>query len=263
MAGRERRVQGHAGVGDAEGGRPDQPHAVAAADAQQFHAGRAVQARRDHHQGPDPPLPALLGDTGHGSRRRGDDHQVDLFGQRGGRRHARDAVHLGHARVDRVDRAGEVAGGDVLQDGPPDGAGGVETQVEIVRGHLAMHVPHRAEVAGPRGPDLDRRAVGQQSVGTGLDPCAHVALRGSLRCRSVCFRDRSYAGAVSKPVHDAASPPPDPRRPRGCGPAAASSNTVSRHMARQPDRTPSAAAIGTVIAPGRLEAVMYCTCTRD
>ena len=53
-----------------------------------------------------------------------------------------------------------------------------ETQIEIVRGHPGVHVPHRLEVARPRGPDLDRRAVGQQSVGAGLGPCAHVALPG-------------------------------------------------------------------------------------
>ncbi len=343
MTGGERRVQGHAGAGHAEGGGPDQPHAVAAADAPQLRAGRTVQARRDHHQGPGPPPPALPGDTGYGSRRRGNDRQVDLFGQRGRRWHAPDAVQLGRARVDRADRAGEVAADDVLQDGPADrpgaparaddrdrgrgqhvpqarhaggplplgdrvavgaeggvglaggqregevvhtvGQGAVhrqpgvgehlqhervlaerlrgegvdspaagqrdqvlqqqgadaaavhvigdrhgdlsgpgaiaenliaaaadhfpvqhsqqrgvircrlaadpvrlllgrkradaeETQIEIVRGHPGVHVPHRLEVTGPRGPDLDRGAVGQQSVGVGLGPCAHVALPG-------------------------------------------------------------------------------------
>src|ERR1700761_565803 len=41
-----------------------------------------------------------------------------------------------------------------------------------------MHVPHRVEIAGPRGPDLDRGAIGQQSVGGGLSLCAHVILPG-------------------------------------------------------------------------------------
>jgi len=86
MAGRERRVQADAGVGHAEAGRADHPHAVAAADAQQFGAGRAGQSGRDHHQGPDAPPPAILGDTEHGWRRDGNDRQVDLVG---------DAVHQG------------------------------------------------------------------------------------------------------------------------------------------------------------------------
>ena len=51
-----------------------------------------------------------------------------------------------------------------------------EAQVEVVRGHLGVQVPHRVEVLGPGGPDLDRRAVGQQSVGAGLARCAHVGL---------------------------------------------------------------------------------------
>ena len=51
-----------------------------------------------------------------------------------------------------------------------------EAQVEVVRGHLGVQVPHRVEVLGPGGPDLDRRAVGQQSVGAVLAGCAHVGL---------------------------------------------------------------------------------------
>ncbi len=301
----------------------------------------AVEARREHHQRLDPPLPAFLGDTGHRRRRRGDDRQIDAFGQGGRRRQAGHAVQLGHGRVDRVHRAGEVTGHDVVQDGPPDRAGpqagaddrhrgrrqhmpqaghigrplprghrvpvgaqgdvvlagrqregqvvhpvgqgavrlqprvgehsqhervlaqrlrgkgaqaaaagqrdqvlhqqhadaavvhvigdrkgdlgrpgrgivtlvtaaadqlavhqgeqrGVvrrglaaeparlpsgrarahaeETQVQTVRGQLLVHVPHRVEVVGPGGPDLDRGAVGQQGVHTGLGVCAHVAL---------------------------------------------------------------------------------------
>ena len=49
-----------------------------------------------------------------------------------------------------------------------DRARAEETQVEVVRGHLGVHVPHRVEVAGPGGPDLDRGAVVQQGVHTGL-----------------------------------------------------------------------------------------------
>jgi hypothetical protein len=51
-------------------------------------------------------------------------------------------------------------------------------QVEIVRGHLGMHVPDRVEVAGLRGPDLDRGAVGQQRVNAVLRVYAHAALPG-------------------------------------------------------------------------------------
>ena len=48
-----------------------------------------------------------------------------------------------------------------------------KTQVQVVRGHLGVHVPHRVEVVGPRGPDLDRGAVVQQSVNVRLGVCAH------------------------------------------------------------------------------------------
>ena len=40
-----------------------------------------------------------------------------------------------------------------------------------------MHVPHRIEIVRPCGPDLDRGAVGQQSVGTRPGLCVHVAPR--------------------------------------------------------------------------------------
>jgi hypothetical protein len=83
MAGRERRVQADAGVGHAERGRPGHPHAITAADAQQARARRAVQAHRHHGQGLDTPLPAFFGGTSDGGRRRGDDGQVHVLGQRG------------------------------------------------------------------------------------------------------------------------------------------------------------------------------------
>ena len=53
-----------------------------------------------------------------------------------------------------------------------------EAQVQVVRGHLGVHVPHRVEVLGPRGPDLDRGAVAQQSVSAVLRVYAHAALPG-------------------------------------------------------------------------------------
>jgi hypothetical protein len=123
MAGRERRIQAGTGVGHAEAGRSDHSHAVAAADAQQLRAGRAAESRRHHYQRLDPPFPAFFGDTDHGRRRCGDDRQVDVLGQSGRRRDAGNAVQFGHGWVDRVHRAGEAAGHDVAQDGPPDGAG--------------------------------------------------------------------------------------------------------------------------------------------
>ena len=82
MTGRERRVQADAGVGHAEAGRADHPHAVAAADLQQLRTGRAAESGRDHHQRLDAPPPAILGDTQHGWRRDGNDRQVDMLGQR-------------------------------------------------------------------------------------------------------------------------------------------------------------------------------------
>ena len=51
-----------------------------------------------------------------------------------------------------------------------------EPQIQVVRGHLGVHVPHRVEVLGPRGPDLDRGAVGQQSVTAVLRVDAHAVL---------------------------------------------------------------------------------------
>jgi hypothetical protein len=51
-----------------------------------------------------------------------------------------------------------------------------EAQVETVRGQPLVHIPHRVQVVRPGGPDLNRGAVGQQSVNTGPGVCAHVAL---------------------------------------------------------------------------------------
>ena len=51
-----------------------------------------------------------------------------------------------------------------------------KAQVQVVRGHLGVHVPHRVEVVGPHGPDLDRRAVDQQRVSAVLRVHAHAAL---------------------------------------------------------------------------------------
>ena len=39
-----------------------------------------------------------------------------------------------------------------------------KTQVQVVAGHLLVHVPHRIEITGPRRPDLHRGPIGQQSV---------------------------------------------------------------------------------------------------
>ena len=51
-----------------------------------------------------------------------------------------------------------------------------ETQVEVIRRHPGVHVPHRSEIVGPRGPNLDRGAVGQQRVSAALPVYAHTAL---------------------------------------------------------------------------------------
>ena len=107
MAGRERRIQANAGGGNPEGGRADQPHAVAAADTQQFRSVRPANAGGDHDQGLDPPPPAFLGDPQQGSRGHGDNRQVNVLGQRGDRRHAADALQVAPARIDCMDRAGE------------------------------------------------------------------------------------------------------------------------------------------------------------
>ena len=184
MAGRERRVQAGTGAGHAEAGRPDHPHAVVAADAQQLRAGRAVETRREHHQRLDPALPAFLGDTGHGRGRRGDDRQVDTLRQSGRRRQAGNAVQFGRGRVDRVDRAGEAAGHDAAQDGPPDRAvppAGADDRDRGRRqyvpqaGHVGRPLPlgHRVTV----GAEGDVLLAGRQREGEVVHPVGQGAVR--------------------------------------------------------------------------------------
>jgi hypothetical protein len=55
-----------------------------------------------------------------------------------------------------------------------------KAQVKVVRGHPGVQLPHRGEVLRPRGPDLDRGAVGQQSIDAGPGSCAHFASRSVL-----------------------------------------------------------------------------------
>ena len=184
MTGRIRRVQADAGVGHPEAGRPDHAHAVPAADIPELRAGRAAEARRDHHQRPDPALPAFLGDAGHGRRRHGDDRQVDALGQRGRRRHAAGAFQFGHGRVDRVDRAGEAAAQDVPQDRPPDRPGpparadhrdrrGPQHVLQARHAGRPFALGHRLAVGAERDVGLAGRqregqvvhAVGQGAVG--------------------------------------------------------------------------------------------------
>src|SRR5262249_4505539 len=50
-----------------------------------------------------------------------------------------------------------------------------KAQVKVVRGHPGVQLPHRGEVLRLRGPDLDRGAVGQQSIDAGPGSCAHIA----------------------------------------------------------------------------------------
>jgi hypothetical protein len=93
-------------------------------------------------------LPAFFGDTDHGSRRCGDDRQVDVLGQSGRRRDAGNAVQFGHGRVDCVHRAGEAAGHDVVQDGPPDGAGPPAGADDRHRGRR-QYVPQAGHIGRP------------------------------------------------------------------------------------------------------------------
>ena len=168
VTGRERRVQAGAGVGHPEAGRPDHPHAVAAADVQHLRAGRAVESRREHHQRLDPPLPAFFGDTDHGRRRCGDDRQVDFPGQSGRRRDAGNALQFGHGRVDRVHRAGKAAGRDVAQDDPPDRAGPQAGADDRDRGRR-QHVPQAGHIgrALPRGHRVTVTAEGDVGLAGG------------------------------------------------------------------------------------------------
>ena len=81
-----------------------------------------------------------------------------------------------------------------------DRAHAEETQVEVVRGHLGVHVAHRVEVVRPGGPDLNRGPIGQQSVHTGLGLCAHVASPVSVTAHDAAltsimsYRDAAHWG---------------------------------------------------------------------
>ena len=184
VTGRERRVQAGTGAGHPEAGRPDHPHAVAAADAQQLRAGRAVESRREHHQRLDPALPAFFGDTDYGRRRRSNDRQVDCPGQSGRRRDAGNAVQLGHGRVDRVDGAGEAAGHDAVQDGPPDRAGPPAGADDRDRGRR-QHMPQAGHVGRPLplghrltvGAEGDVLLAGRQREGE----VVHAVVQGAVR----------------------------------------------------------------------------------
>ena len=116
-----RRIQADPGHDDAEAVRPDQPHAVLAADGQQVTACRA-QAGSHHREGPDPVATALRRHLGHRGRRHRDHRQVQLPGQVVNRRHARRPLHGLGMRIHRIDRPGEAARHDVAQDGPAGGA---------------------------------------------------------------------------------------------------------------------------------------------
>ena len=76
---------------------------------------------------------------------------------------AADHLPVQHGQQRRVVRSGLAAYPARLPLGR-ERAHAEEAQVQVVRGHLGVHVPHRVEVIGPRGPDLDRGAVGQQRV---------------------------------------------------------------------------------------------------
>jgi len=48
-------------------------------------------------------------------------------------------------------------------------------QVTVVRGHLGVQLTHRGEILRPRRPDLDRGAIGQQSINAGPSSYVHIA----------------------------------------------------------------------------------------
>ena len=113
-------VEPQAGHGDAEAVRADQAHAVPAADRQQVGPGRRpgpaviTTSERTPRR---PQLRGHVGDRGGGHR---EDGQVHRLGQVRDRRQAVQALHRLGPRVDRVDRPGEAAGHDVVQDFPAD-----------------------------------------------------------------------------------------------------------------------------------------------
>ena len=67
-------------------------------------------------------------------------------------------------------------------------AGAEEPQIQVVRGHAGVHVPHRVVVLLPRGPDLDRGAVSQQGISdliAGPCPAGHVGPLPDCSTRSL------------------------------------------------------------------------------
>ena len=118
VAGGESGVQADPRHDHAETARPEQPHAIPTADGQQLRA-RGAPALTDDDEGPDPVAAALLRHPGHRRRRHRDHRQVYPLGQVLDRRHAGHSLHLHglSALIDRVDRTGEAARHDVVQDG--------------------------------------------------------------------------------------------------------------------------------------------------
>ena len=96
-----------------------------------------------------------------------------------------DHLALEHRQQRAVVRGGLAAYAECLALGRAP-AHAKEAQVQILRGHLGVHVPHRIEIAWPGGPDFDRAPVGEQGVGTRLSLCVHVApgFAVGLRCRT-------------------------------------------------------------------------------
>ena len=184
---------------------------MAAADAQQFRAGRAAEPGRDHHQRPDAPPPAVLGDPEHRPRRDGDDRQVDLVGQRGRRRQAGDAVQLRRARVDRVDRAREAAVDEVAQDRPADRSGATASADDRDRGRH-QHGPHARHVRGPL-PHGDRIAVGAQRgvrlVGGQRErQVIHAVHQGALHLQPGVGEDPQHSRVLAQRLRGKRAEPP-------------------------------------------------------
>ena len=169
------------------------------------------QSGRDHHQRPDAPPPAVLGDPEHRPGRDGDDRQVDVLGQRGRRRQAGDAVQLGRARVDRVDRAREAAVDEVPQDRPADRSGAPARADDRDRGRH-QHGPHARHVRGPL-PHGDRIAVGAQRgvrlVGGQRErQVIHAVHQGTLRLQPGVGEDPQHGRVLAQRLRGKRAEPP-------------------------------------------------------
>ena len=144
-----RRVENTEAVGT------EQPHPRVTTDLEQIAlepgavGPRFREARRDHDEGPDALLRALLRDLDHGTRRNRDDGELDLVGDLGDARIRPHRLHDVARRVDGVHRTVEVGLEQVVKD-------------------LAADRPSRARGADdghrPGGEEAPHRGTGRQAV---------------------------------------------------------------------------------------------------